>query len=101
MPTYVYETILPDGSGGEVFEVEQTMKDAALRFHPATGQPVRKLITLPNLGLRHSEGATRSRLENKNVEKAGFTKYVRDKSSGDYHRVAGKEGPSVINRKTL
>lgn len=101
MPTYVYQIVLPDGSGGEVFEVNQGMNEPALKVHPESGQPVRKLITLPNLGLRHSEGATRSRLENKSVEKAGFTKYVRDKSSGDYHRVAGKEGPSVINRKSL
>ncbi len=101
MPTYVYQVVPPDGTEGEIFEVEQGMRDVALGFHPLTGLPVRKLITLPNLGLRHSEGATRSRLETKNVEKAGFTKYVRDKSTGDYHKVAGREGPQVINRKTL
>jgi predicted nucleic acid-binding Zn ribbon protein len=46
MPTYVYETI-PAKSGGKIeqFEVQQSMKDAPLKKHPETGQPVRRLIS--------------------------------------------------------
>ena len=39
MPIYVYEVVLPDGSGGEQFEVIQPMSEAALTKHPETGSP--------------------------------------------------------------
>jgi predicted nucleic acid-binding Zn ribbon protein len=41
MPIYVYECIKPDGSGGERFEIHQSMKDDALTEHPDSGEPVR------------------------------------------------------------
>ncbi len=48
MPLYVYEVVLPDGSGGEQFEVLQKMSDAALTKHPETGEPVRRVFGEPN-----------------------------------------------------
>ena len=39
MPLYVYEVVLPDGTGGEQFEVLQKMSDDALTKHPETGEP--------------------------------------------------------------
>jgi len=45
MPTYVYETVLPDGSGGERFERVEPMAAASLERHPDTGVPVRRVIT--------------------------------------------------------
>lgn len=55
MATYIYETISQDESEPVRFEVEQSMKDAALTHHPETGIPVRRIITggYLSLGKRH------------------------------------------------
>jgi predicted nucleic acid-binding Zn ribbon protein len=98
MPIYVYETLSADGSPGERFEISQSMKEDPLTHHPETGLPVRRVLLPPNLATKHTPGKTRDRLDNKNVEKAGFTKYEKDKSTGKYHRVAGNKGPEVIRR---
>jgi hypothetical protein len=46
MATYVYETIPRQaGEAPRRFEVVQSMKDAPLAQHPATGEPVRRVIT--------------------------------------------------------
>ena len=47
MPTYVYETI-PKKAGEKPrqFEVVQAMRDAPLTKDPATGRPVRRVISL-------------------------------------------------------
>lgn len=46
MPTYIYETIPQDPSDEpRRFEMTQRMSDPALSEDPATGQPVRKIIT--------------------------------------------------------
>lgn len=46
MATYVYETV-PQRTGEKPrrFEVVQSMKDAPLTRDPATGEPVRRVIT--------------------------------------------------------
>jgi predicted nucleic acid-binding Zn ribbon protein len=46
MTTYVYETI-PQIPGVEPvrFEVRQSMRDAPLKTHPETGEPVRRVIS--------------------------------------------------------
>lgn len=98
MPIYVYEVVNPDGSGGQRFEIQQSMKDDALQAHPESGQPVRRVFLPPNLATRYTPGQTKGRLENKRLEKAGFTKYERDKVSGKYHRVAGDKGPAELKR---
>lgn len=96
MPIYLYQEILEDGSEGETFEFEHAMSDPPPATHPTTGRPIRRVYAPPRIASRYTPGATRRKLENKNVERAGFTKYVRDKSTGSYHRVAGKEGPSTF-----
>ncbi|MGE9296248.1 MAG: FmdB family zinc ribbon protein [Puniceicoccales bacterium] len=103
MPIYVYQVITADGSEGECFEVEQSMKDAALTEHPRTGVPVRRVYQSPNLATKYTPKATQSKLETKNVERAGFTKYERDKLTGRYHRTAGKDkrAPSTIDPKNV
>ena len=46
MATYVYETIPQrDGESPRRFEVVQSMKDRALTHDPATGAPVRRVIS--------------------------------------------------------
>ena len=42
MPIYVYETM---GKKKRRFEVKQSMKDAALKHDPETGEPVQRVIT--------------------------------------------------------
>jgi len=42
MPIYVYETM---GKTKRRFEVKQSMKDAALKHDPETGEPVQRVIT--------------------------------------------------------
>ena len=98
MPIYVYEVVKEDGSPGQMFEVEQSMKDPVLEIHPQTGEPVRRVYQPPNLATRYTPGSTKSKLETKNVEKAGFTKYERDKLTGKYHKTAGqdKRAPDVL-----
>ena len=45
MPTYVYEIVKPDGTGGDRFEVLQRISEPPLAAHPETGEPVRRVIT--------------------------------------------------------
>lgn len=46
MATYVYKTIpQKEGEEPEYFEIQQSMKDAALTHHPETGKPVHRVIT--------------------------------------------------------
>jgi hypothetical protein len=99
MPIYVYREILEDGSQGEIFEVEQSMKDATLTVHPVSGLPVKRVIQAPNINARHTPGKNKSMLENKNVERLGFTKYEKDRSTGNYYKTVGKDSraPDVLN----
>ena len=99
MPIYVYQVVTEDGSEGETFELEQSMKEAVLTRHPVTGEAVKKVYLPPNISAKHTPGKTKSLIDTKNVEKAGFTKYERDKLTGRYHKVAGKEGPSTFTRQ--
>jgi predicted nucleic acid-binding Zn ribbon protein len=89
MPTYVYEVVNEDGSGGERFEVFQKMTDAALTAHPQSGRPVRRVIQAPAV---HTGG---SALSNSNLERLGFTKYERA-GDGHFEKKAG-QGPNVIS----
>ena len=46
MPTYLYETIPSHPSQpAEQFEVKQSFAEPALTIHPATGAPVRRVIS--------------------------------------------------------
>ncbi len=97
MPTYVYEVILPDGTGGERFEVVQRISEAALTEHPESGQPVRRVILPVAIGGQWSDGAMhRNVSDDKKLEKLGFTKYVKA-GDGFYEKRAGK-GPDVISK---
>ena len=95
MPMYVYQEILPDGSDGERLEVLQRIEESALEKHPKTGNKVRRVITAaftpkPFLGHHKQE-----QLSDRNLEKLGFTKYVKGK--GGYEKTAG-DGPDLIKR---
>lgn len=98
MPTYVYGVILSedDDSVGETFEVEQSIKDPPLTHHPVTDQPVRRLICAPFVAGTWSPLKGKRLLSDSNLEKKGFTKYVKN-SSGQYDKRAGK-GPEFLSR---
>lgn len=97
MPTYVYEVIHDDGSGGETFEFIQPISAPPLTEHPETGQPVRRVLQPPFIGGSWSEGAMhKSTNDDKKLDRLGFTKYVKA-GDGIYEKRAGK-GPDVISR---
>ena len=56
MPIYEYETVVPAGETPVRFEVEQRLHEAPLEHHPETGEPVRRLLSLPFLGGRWGSG---------------------------------------------
>ena len=103
MPTYVYQEILPDGSDGEAFEYIQRMADDPLLSHPKTGNPVRKVFHSPNVSNKYTEGSTKNKLTDENVEKHGFTRYEKDKLTGRYNKTAGKDkrAPDVVDANQL
>lgn len=96
MPIYVYETVLLDGSGGEQFEVLQSMSDAALTQHPESGEPVRRVFGAPNAPRAWTDSQGNAKISDKNLAAKGFTKYVKT-GSGTYEKTAG-EGPKQIRR---
>ena len=100
MPIYVYQEILPDGSEGEILEIEQPMSAQPLTKHPVTGRPLRRVYLPTTFATKYTPGRTKSMLDEKNVEKQGFTKYVRDKQTGTYHKTAGTDprAPDVMRK---
>lgn len=94
MPIYVYQEMLPNGGVGEVIEIEHGMHEPAATRHPDTGFPLRRLYTPPSLSMKHTPGQSQKLTSDSSLEKAGFTKYVRDKVTGQYHRTVGQQGPS-------
>lgn len=97
MPLYVYEVVLPDDTGGDTFEMIQSMKDEPLTVHPETGEPVRRVFGTPNAPRTWTGTQMKANLSDKNVERMGFTKYVKS-GDGRYEKTAGK-GPSQIRKK--
>jgi predicted nucleic acid-binding Zn ribbon protein len=57
MPTYVYRVKRFDGSLGESLEVVQSIRDAPLRRHPRTGEPVVRIPQVPMIGRSLTEHA--------------------------------------------
>lgn len=96
MPLYTYEFINSDGSPGEAFELLRRMSDPPLERHPETGQPIRRVFQPVHIAGVTSSLHDKTRLDNKNLEKHGFTAYRRN-GKGHYERTAGKEGPSSIS----
>jgi hypothetical protein len=97
MPTYVYQVILEgdEADEGQIFEVDQKMSDPPLTHHPETGQPVRRLITAPNISTRWSPDRTKNMMSDSNLAAKGFTKYVKT-GDGTYEKTAG-DGPRTVS----
>lgn len=97
MPLYVYEVVLPDGTGGEQFEILQKMSDPPLSRHPETGQQVRRIFAEPNAPRTWTSSQSKAIVSDKNLAAKGFTKYVKT-GDGRYEKTAGK-GPKQIRKK--
>lgn len=95
MPTYVYETQLPDNQPGPTFEVVQRMSEPALTHHPDTGQPVRRVLQAPHIGGQWSDSRDRQRMSDRGLAANGFTKYVKT-GDGSYEKTTG-EGPRKLS----
>jgi predicted nucleic acid-binding Zn ribbon protein len=96
MPLYVYEEILPDGSPGATFELMQGIHDPPIAEHPQTGVPVRRKVTAPAWAPKgFGKHDKKEQLSDRNLEKLGFTKYV--KGQGGYEKTTG-DGPDLIQR---
>ena len=94
MPVYVYR-VTSGKLEGEHFEVVQSMKDEALASHPETGDPVERVIQPPMIGGKHSEAREKDMLSDNNLDRMGFTKYVKT-GDGTYDKTAGS-GPSSLS----
>lgn len=95
MPMYSYQVILPGGGEGPVFEVHQAMGDPPLTCHPETGEPVQRVYGAPNVPGKWGESNLKGQMDDKNLERLGFTKYQRV-GKGKYERRAGKQGPETL-----
>jgi len=97
MPTYVYEVIEEDGSGGERIEVVQPMSAPPLEVHPESGKAVRRVFMTPHIaGGKWSDRAmVNSATDDKKLDRLGFTKYVKS-GNGKYEKAVGS-GPDIIS----
>jgi hypothetical protein len=96
MPLYVYELVNDDDTGGERFEVMQRMADPPLTAHPETGQACRRVFGVPNAPRAWTDSQGKAATSDKNLERLGFTKYVRGEG-GKLQKRFGK-GPDKISK---
>lgn len=97
MPTYVYRVVREqdDDSDDDVFEVEQGIRDPPLTQHPETGKAVERLLCAPFVAGTWSPLKSKRILSDGNLEKRGFTRYVRNRD-GQYEKRAGT-GPDLMS----
>ncbi|MGF1484363.1 MAG: FmdB family transcriptional regulator [Opitutales bacterium] len=96
MPIYTYQVIRADGGEGELFEIQQSMKDEALSRHPVTGESIRRVYSPPNVVRRYSDRAMQARTTQEKIAEAGFTRYERDKLTGTFHKTNRNRGPETL-----
>jgi len=88
MPTYTYQVIHDDGSEGEIFEYTQRMSEPPLEEHPETGERVVRVFVSPHIAGNSHERIQKQTASDKNLERLGFTKYVRN-GKGHYEKHVG------------
>jgi hypothetical protein len=95
MPMYIYEEIRNDGQAAAIFEFLQSIHDQPLVKHPETGVPIRRKLTAAWTPKPFGKHDKKEQISDKNLEKLGFTKYIKGK--GGYEKTAG-DGPELIKR---
>lgn len=100
MPIYLYRVLKPGVCEDKcpTIEYEHSWREAP-SVDPKLGYPIKRIYTAPNLSKGYSEGHTKQLLSDKNIERHGFTKYVRDPIAQNYVRTSGKAGPSSFSVK--
>lgn len=87
MPVYEYRAKDPEHQScyrcRDGFDQVQSMSDPPLTTCPECGQPVERLISLPNVSTAQS---TRSMLSDKNLKAKGFTKLVNE-GGGKFRKI--------------
>lgn len=73
MPLYNYQVVTPAGDGA-VLEILQPLGAAPLANDPFSGRPVKKLITAPNLPLKHGQSAEKNKLSDAHLTAHGFAR---------------------------
>ncbi len=96
MPVYTYQIINDDGSEGQCVELVHGMNDTPLTEHPVTGQKIRRVFAAPHIAGWGNERQAKQLVSDENVERHGFTKYVRN-GKGHYEKRAGKQGPDALH----
>lgn len=86
MPIYEYKHVKGTCPIGEVFEVEQSIRDEPLTKCPNCGEPVRKVIPKTNISTAKTDSELRD---------LGFTKLVR-RDDGVYENVTARNGESKV-----
>lgn len=85
MPIYKYITIEPDGSEGDLFEVEQSANSDPIKTHPENGKPVKRVFEAANINIDYTPGREKSLADVTRIKKAGFKILQKDKLTGNYH----------------
>ena len=96
MPIYTYQIIHEDGSEGDIVELVHGMDEPPLTEHPETGERVVRVFNPPHIAGWSHERKAKELTSDKNLERHGFTKYVRN-GKGHYERHAGNAGPSELS----
>jgi putative FmdB family regulatory protein len=89
MPTYEYEHTETACDWGVIFEVVQSINEAALTACPNCRQPVKRLISLTSISVQRSNAELRD---------LGFTKLVK-RDDGVYENVTRRSGESRYMEK--
>jgi hypothetical protein len=95
MPVYTYQIIHDDGTEGETFDHMHKMSDPPLDVHPDTGEKVVRVFHAPHIAGNSHERAVKQQTSDKNLERLGFTKYVRN-GKGHYEKHVGR-GPGELH----
>lgn len=72
------------------------MAEAPLTVHPETGEPVRRVISVPNAPRAWTDRQGKAATSDNNLERLGFTKYTKS-ADGKYEKRFGK-GPDKIRK---
>jgi predicted nucleic acid-binding Zn ribbon protein len=96
MPIYTYQVIHDDGTEGAIFEMVHSMSEATLTQHPETGEKVVRVYQPTHIAGSGNERIQKQNTSDKNLDRLGFTKYVRN-GKGNYEKHVGAGGPDRLS----
>ena len=89
MPVYLYE-IVNGQKPSQKFEIQQNFSDPPLTHHPISKEPVRRVVSVCQLSLKHTDRHEQQVLSDKNIANHGFTKFEKCDDKGNFVKVAGE-----------